>query len=156
MQRANGNSITFDSTIVDCDVCAVGKDKQLAHPKKAQHAGIARPFQLCSSDLMGPSTPEAHGGFKYVIKITDQFKRWTAGLLAGQHKLRLQLIWPVRPINCHCLRWPSHSLACQQRRGIHERSVQAGLLGNGHYPGVYGHQHASEKWRVRASWLGPL
>ena len=44
IQRANGNSSTFDSTIVDCDVCAVGKDKQLAHPKKAQHAGITRPF----------------------------------------------------------------------------------------------------------------
>ena len=89
MQRANGNSITFDGTIADCDVCAMRKGKQLAHPKKAQHAGITRPFQLCSSDLMGPFTPKAHGGFKCVSKITDQFTRWTAGLLAGGQKLRL-------------------------------------------------------------------
>ena len=27
---------------------------------------------------MGAFTPEAHGGFKYVSKITDQVTRWTA------------------------------------------------------------------------------
>ena len=75
MQRANGNSITFDSAIVNCHVCAVGKGEQPAPPKKAQHAGITRPFQLCSSDLKGPFTPEAQGGLKFVSKITDQFTR---------------------------------------------------------------------------------
>ena len=44
MQRHDGNGITFDDTIVDYDVCAVGKGRQLAYPKKAQHAGIIRPF----------------------------------------------------------------------------------------------------------------
>ena len=78
MQRHNGNGITFEGTIADCDVCAVGKDQQLAHPKKGQHGGITRPFQLCYGDLMGPFTPEAYGSFKYVSKITDQFTRWTA------------------------------------------------------------------------------
>ena len=75
MQRYDGNGITFDGTIADCDVCAVGKGQQLAHPKKGQHAGIT---QLCYGDLMGPFTSEAYGGFKYVSKITDQFIRWTA------------------------------------------------------------------------------
>ena len=156
MQRPNCNSIPFDGIIADCDVCAVRKGKQLAHPKKAQHAGITRPFQLCSSDLMGPFTPEAHGGFKYVSKITDQFTRWIAGLLGGEHKLRLRLLSPICHINCHSLRWPSRLLACRQSRGIHERSVQAVLLGNGHYPGVCGHQYASEKWRVCERWQGPF
>ena len=78
MQWHDGNAITFASTIADCDVCAVGNGQQLAHPKKSQHAGITRPFQLCYGDLMGPFTPEAHGGFKYVNNITDQFTRWTA------------------------------------------------------------------------------
>ena len=63
MQRHDGNGITFDGTIADCDVCTVGKGQQLAHPKKAQHAGISRPFQLCYGDLMGPFTPEAYEGF---------------------------------------------------------------------------------------------
>ena len=78
MQRRDGNNITFDGTIADCDVCAVGKGQQLAHPKKAQHAGITRPFQLSYGGLMGPFTPEAYGGFKYVSKIIDQFIGWTA------------------------------------------------------------------------------
>ena len=66
---------------------------------------------------MGPFTPDAHGGFKYVSKITDQFARWTAGLLAGEHELRLQLLSPVCRINYHSLRWPSRSLACRQKGG---------------------------------------
>ena len=73
MQRHDNNGITFDGTIVECDVCAVGKGQQLAHPKIAQHAGITRPFQLCYGDLMGPFTPEVYGGFKYVSKSTHQF-----------------------------------------------------------------------------------
>ena len=77
MQGHDGNSITFDGTIADCDVCAVGKGQQLAHPKKAQHAGITRLLQLCYGDFMSPFTPEAYGGFRYVSKITDQFTRWT-------------------------------------------------------------------------------
>ena len=35
VQRHDGKGITFDGTIADCDVCTVGKDQQLAHPKKA-------------------------------------------------------------------------------------------------------------------------
>ena len=77
MQRHDAKGIIFDGTIADCDVCAVGKWQQLAHPKKAQHAGITRPFQLRCGDLMGPFTPEAYGGFKDVSKITDQFIGWT-------------------------------------------------------------------------------
>ena len=81
MQRRGGNGITFDGTIADCDVCAVGKGQQLAHPKKSQHADITRPLQLCYCDLIGPFTPEAYGGFKYASKIIDQLTRWTAAYL---------------------------------------------------------------------------
>ena len=61
MQRHDGNGITLDGTIADCDACAVGKDQQLAHPKKARHAGITRPLQLCYGNLMGPFTPRPTG-----------------------------------------------------------------------------------------------
>ena len=77
-------------------------------------------------------------------------------LLAGGHALRTRLFSPVRHINCHLLRRPSHSLACRQRMGIHERSVQAVLLGKWHDPGVCGRQHGSANWRVRARWPDPL
>ena len=33
MQRRDGHGITFDGSLADCDVCAMGKGRQLAHPK---------------------------------------------------------------------------------------------------------------------------
>ena len=45
MQRRDGNGVAFDGSIDHCDVCAVGKRHQLAHPKKAKHAVIIAPFQ---------------------------------------------------------------------------------------------------------------
>ena len=55
MNRNNGNGVAFDGSIADCDVCAVGKSHQLAHPKKVNHAANNAPFQLVYGDLMGPS-----------------------------------------------------------------------------------------------------
>ena len=139
MQLHDGNGITFDGTIANCDVCAVGKGQQLAHPKKAQHAGITRPFQFCYGDLMGPFTPETYGGFKYVSKDHRPVHKVDRRLLAGEQELRFRLLSPVPHINFHPLRRLGHSLTCRQRRAIHEQSVQAVLLGNGHHPGVCGH-----------------
>ena len=61
MQRHDGNGITFDGTIADCDVCAVGKDQQLAHPKKAQHAGITRHFSFVTATSWALSPPRPTG-----------------------------------------------------------------------------------------------
>ena len=71
INRKSCNGVEFDVSFADCDVCAVGKSHQLAHPKKANHAAINAPFQLVYGDLMGPSKPTAHGGYKFVSKITD-------------------------------------------------------------------------------------
>ena len=73
MQRRGGNGVTFDGSINHCDVCAVGKSHQLAHPKKAKHAEIRAPFQLDYGGLMGHFKPAARGGHDYVSKITDPF-----------------------------------------------------------------------------------
>ena len=78
MQRHDGSGVTFDGSIGHCDVCAVGKSDQLAHPKKAKHANITAPFHLVYGDLMDPFKPAARGGYEYVKKITDQFTKWTA------------------------------------------------------------------------------
>ena len=56
MNRKNGNGVAFDGSTVDCDVCAVGKSHQLAHPKKAKHAAINEPFQLAYGDFTGSFT----------------------------------------------------------------------------------------------------
>ena len=81
MQRRDGNGVAFNGSIDHCDVCAVGKSHQLAHPKKAKHANIAAHFQLVYGHLMGPFKPAARGGYEHVSKITDQFAKWIAGYL---------------------------------------------------------------------------
>ena len=70
LRKRKGIGITFEGAVSDCDVCAVGKAQQLAHPYTANHK-VSRLFQLCYGDLMGPFTPVAIGGYKYVTKITD-------------------------------------------------------------------------------------
>ena len=110
MQRHDGNIIIFDGPIADCDVCAVEKGQQLAYPKKAQHAGITRLFQLCYGDLMSPFIPEAYGGSKYASKIIDQFTRWTAVHLLENKScdfdsFRLFVTSTVIPCGGRVIRW---------------------------------------------------
>ena len=86
MNRKKGNRVALDGSIAHCDVCAVGKRHQLAHPRKAKHATINEPFHLVYGDLMGPSKPTAQGGYKSVSKKTNQFTKWTAGYLLCSKK----------------------------------------------------------------------
>ena len=69
----------------DCDVCTVGKSHQLAHPKTTDHK-VKLPFQLVFADLMGPLTPEALGGYKYITNISDEYtKRVEPYFLKSKH-----------------------------------------------------------------------
>ena len=49
----------------------MGKSHQLAHPKTTDRKDKL-PFHMVFVDLMGPLTPEALGGYKYVTKISDE------------------------------------------------------------------------------------
>ena len=85
LKNLDNNGVSFDGPVPDCDVCAVGKSHQLAHPKTADHK-VKLPFQLVFSDLMGPLTPEALGGYKYSTKISDEYPKWTERyLLKSKH-----------------------------------------------------------------------
>ena len=76
LKKVNNNGVSFDGNVPDCDVRAVEKSRQRAHPKTAdQH--IQRPFQLVFTDLIGQFIPETLGGYKYVSKISDEHTRWT-------------------------------------------------------------------------------
>ena len=76
LKKVNNNGVSFDGTVPDCEVCAVGKSRQRAHPKTAdQH--IQHPFQLVFTDILGQFPPEALEGCKYVSKISDEHTRWT-------------------------------------------------------------------------------
>ena len=88
MQRRGGNGITFNGTLTDCDVCTVGKSRQLVHLKNVNNTDIKTPFQLVHRDLMGLFTLVANRGCKYVSTITDQFSKFDRRLLALQQELR--------------------------------------------------------------------
>ena len=76
LKKVNNNGVSFDGTVPDCGVCAVGESRQRAHPKTAnQH--LQHLFQLVFKYLLGQFTPEALGGYKYVSKISDEHTRWT-------------------------------------------------------------------------------
>ena len=77
LRKRDGTGIAFEGAVPDCDVCALGKAQQLAHPKTVNHK-VSQPFQLCCGDLMEPFTPVTIGGYKYVSKITDEYTKWTA------------------------------------------------------------------------------
>ena len=74
LKNLDNNGVSFDGPVPDCDVCAVGKSHQLAHPKTADHK-VKLSFQLVFADLMGPLTPEALGGYKYITNISDEYTK---------------------------------------------------------------------------------
>ncbi|CAM9583594.1 unnamed protein product, partial [Ascophyllum nodosum] len=75
LRKRDGTGIAFEGAVSACDVCAVGKTQQLAHPKTANHK-VSRSFQLYYGDLIGPFTSVAIGGYnKYVSKITDEYTK---------------------------------------------------------------------------------
>ena len=90
-RKRDGTGITFERGVLDCDICAVGKAQQLAHPKAVNH-NANRPFQLCYGDLMRPFTPGAKGDYKYVSKVADEYTKWTTVNLLTDRNQALQLL----------------------------------------------------------------
>ena len=74
LRKTEGNGVEFTGAMSPCDICAMGKSQQKAHPKKTEH-DISGPMELVYTDLMGPIKPAAIGGFLYVSKFTDHFSR---------------------------------------------------------------------------------
>ena len=75
LRRTPGSGVDHNGDIQACDVCAVGKSKQQAHPKQATY-DVQHAFQLVTVDLMGPFQPAALGGYSYVTKFVDQHNKW--------------------------------------------------------------------------------
>ena len=75
LRKVEGNGICYTGNIEACDVCAIRKNAQQAHPKKATY-DIKQPFQLVLSDLMGPMSPPVLERFQYVSKFVDPQTKW--------------------------------------------------------------------------------
>ena len=74
LRQKDGDGIDYTGTVSDCPTCALGKSQQKAHPKKTVHKTQGM-IALVYTDLMGPITPTAKGGYLYVAKFTDDYIR---------------------------------------------------------------------------------
>ena len=74
LRRTDGNGVNYTGTVSGCDICALGKSQQKAHPKTTKHK-TEGPMELVYTDLMGSITPAAKGGYTYISKFTDDFSR---------------------------------------------------------------------------------
>ena len=74
LRPKEGSGVEYTGTVSDCDICALSKSRHEAHPKKSTRT-TTRPTQLIYTDLMGPFTPPAKGGYRYVSKFTDDYSR---------------------------------------------------------------------------------
>ena len=74
LRRKEGNRVEYTRTVSECNICALSKSRQQAHPKKSTRA-TTKTIQLIYTDLMGPFTPPAKGGYRYVSKFTGDFSR---------------------------------------------------------------------------------
>ncbi|CAB1105885.1 unnamed protein product [Ectocarpus sp. CCAP 1310/34] len=72
LRKKEDNGVDFSDSMTPCDICAISKSRQLAHPEKTNRETTA-PMQLVYTDNMGKTTPLAKGGFGYVSKFTDAY-----------------------------------------------------------------------------------
>ena len=74
LRRKEGNGVEYTGTVSGCDICALSKSRQQAHPKKSTRT-TTRPIQLVYTDRMRPFTPPTKGGYPYASKFTDDYSR---------------------------------------------------------------------------------
>ena len=72
LRTVDGNGVDYTSDVSCCDICEVSKSTPRAHPKKGIHKTNG-PIELVYTDHLGPVTPAARGGYKYVRKFTDEY-----------------------------------------------------------------------------------
>ncbi|CAN0023517.1 unnamed protein product [Pylaiella littoralis] len=91
-----GNGVEYTGTISGCDICSVTKSKQQAHPKKSTRK-TTRPMLLIYTDIMGPITPAAKGGYRFVSKFTDDYSLAREGdFLAQEQDRGCRIATPVQ------------------------------------------------------------
>ena len=118
--------------LLDCDVCAVGKAQQLAHPKIANQK-VRRPFQLFYGSLVGPFRPVAIGDYKYFSKITDKYTKWTALYLLTRKNQALQLLQlfvgsTAILFGSHIVRWRADKSGEYTGEEVRQYCLETGII----------------------------
>lgn len=76
LKRLGNNGAGSEGPVANCNVCAMGKSRQLARFKTANHR-LAPPFQLGFADLILPLTPQAFGGYPCSTNVSDKYTKLT-------------------------------------------------------------------------------
>ena len=139
LRKRNSIGITLEGGDLGLRCLHRGEMQHLARPKTANHT-VSRPFQLCYGNLIGPFTPVATGGYKYVSKIIDMYTKWT---VVDQQEQSSSVALTIRRLDGHALRPPDRTFSRRQGRQVHRGGVSAVLLGDQFYSRVRRHQHAA-------------
>ena len=67
--------VHFSDTLSAFDTCKINKSTQQKHPKASRPDPSSECLKLVSTDLLGPVTPKAIGGYAYMAKYTDHHSR---------------------------------------------------------------------------------
>ena len=78
VSRIDGSGVVLRDSFSACGTCKINKSTQQNHPKTVNTDGITRRLQLVSTDLLGPVSPTAIGGYNYMAKFTDHSSRLKA------------------------------------------------------------------------------
>ena len=68
--------VSFEDSLSPCVTCKLNNSVQQDHPSSVDSSNILERLQLVSTDLTGPITPTAQGGYRYMAKFTDHFTRF--------------------------------------------------------------------------------
>ena len=75
LKKEAANGIDYTGDVQDCNACPLGKSSQQPHPKHAVYS-VSPAFQIVFVDIIGPLTPTALGGSKYVARFVDKHTKW--------------------------------------------------------------------------------
>ena len=70
--------VKFSDTLSACETCKINKITQQKHLKTSRPDPSSERLKLVSTDLLGPVTPKAIGGYAYMAKYTDHHSRLKA------------------------------------------------------------------------------
>lgn len=74
LRKPDNNSVDYTGAVSGCDICPSSTSRQKANPEENLHTTTGS-MELVGTDLMGPITPAARGGYKYVARFTDDYSR---------------------------------------------------------------------------------